>query len=54
MKLTAWLKKVMKIRSPSEEMQKASAECAFYVGVIAAKYLEAIDGALNAEKEADE
>lgn len=54
MSLTKWLKKAMGIHSPSEEMKPHSDECAHYIGVIVAKFLGAIDRAVNNGKEGAE
>ena len=53
MNLVGWLKRALKIHSPSQEMQKESAEIAYYAGIFALKYLKTIDGALKKTKRRD-
>ncbi len=51
MKVVEWLKKALRIHSPSQEMKKHEAEVAYYVGLYAYKRLEAIESANMAEEE---
>lgn len=53
MNLVGRLKRALKIHSPSQEMQKESAEIAYYAGIFALKYLKTIDGALKKTKRRD-
>lgn len=54
MKIVEWLKKALRIHSPSQEMKKHEAEMAYYVGYYAYKMLEAIESVNMAEEEAND
>ena len=51
MKIVEWLKKALRIHSPSQEMKKNEAEVAYYVGLYAYKMLEAIESVNMAEED---
>ena len=50
MKLT-WIKKALKIHSPSEEMQKASMKIAAFVAVYVYETMKRIQAAMDSEQE---
>lgn len=43
MKILGWLKKALRIHSPSQEMKKHEAEVAYYMGLYAYKWLEILE-----------
>ena len=51
MKIVEWLKKALRIHSPSQEMKKHEAEVAYYMGLYAYKVLRAIESVKMAEEE---
>ena len=51
MKIVEWLKKALRIHSPSEEMKKHEAEVAYYLRLYVYKVLEAIESVKIAEEE---
>ena len=51
MKILGWLKKALRIHSPSQEMKKHEAEVAYYIRLYAYKVLEAIESVNIAEEE---
>lgn len=53
MKIMKWLKKALRIHSPSQEMKKHEAEVAYYMGLYAYKVLSAIESVKMAEEDND-
>ena len=51
MKIAEWLKKVLRIHSPSQEMKKHEAEVAYYIRLYVYKVLEAIESVKMVEEE---
>lgn len=54
MKIVKWLKKVLRIHSPSKEMKQHEAEVAYYIGLYAYKMLGAIESVNMVEEDNDE
>ena len=54
MKIVEWLKKALRIHSPSQEMKEHEAEIAYYMGLYAYKMLGAIERVNMAEEEAND
>ena len=51
MKIVEWLKKALRINSPSKEMKKHEAEAVYHIGLYAYKMLGAIDGVNMADED---
>ena len=54
MKILEWLKKALRIHSPSQEMKQHEAEVAYYIRLYVYKVLEAIESVKMAEEENDD
>ena len=54
MRILEWLKKALRIHSPSLEMKQHEAEAAYYIGLYAYKVLGAIESVNMAEEEAND
>ena len=53
MKIVEWLKKALRIHSPSQEMKNHEAEVAYHIGLYAYKMLGAIESVNMAEEDKD-